>query len=333
MSVYYEDGFVTLYHGDCMSPERVRFGQVDDVDAIITDPPYGDTSLAWDRTPAPAWLAVAGEVTRNLWCFGSMRFWLTEAPHFFAEGWRYGQEVVWEKHNGSSFHADRFKRVHELALHWYRGDWKSLHREPPVTFNATRRAVRRKHRPPHTGDIGASAYVSEDGGPKLMRSVLQVRSEHGRAVHPTQKPLGILRPLIEFSVPAGGVVLDPFAGSGSTLLAARELGRRAVGFEAREDYCEAGGPAPRAHDAGGRVTAIPFNVAPVVTDGAGDRYRVVGMRSTFTLQNEETMSYIEVDDYTLRILGLDLQPSLEAAAASAPHRPSTTDHRKGPRDE
>lgn len=72
-----------------------------------------------------------------------------------------------------------------------------------------------------------------------MRSVQFVRSEHGRAVHPTQKPLGILRPLIEYSVPPGGLVLDPFAGSGSSLLAARELGRRAEGCEINPDYCQA----------------------------------------------------------------------------------------------
>jgi site-specific DNA-methyltransferase (adenine-specific) len=233
---YYDDGQITLYLGDC---RRVMLSTIGLVDAIVTDPPYGDTSLEWDRTPDPAWLDLAFGLSRQLWCFGSMRFWLDQGRHFTAAEWRYGQEIVWEKHNGSSFHADRFKRVHEFAVQWYRGPWESLYTVPPTTNDATARTVRRKHRPPHTGHIEASSYTSEDGGPRLMRSVLSVRSEHGRAVHPTQKPLGILRPLITYSCPVDGVVLDPFAGSGSTLLAARDEGRRAIGIEAREDYCEA----------------------------------------------------------------------------------------------
>jgi site-specific DNA-methyltransferase (adenine-specific) len=59
-----------------------------------------------------------------------------------------------------------------------------------------------------------------------------------RALHPTEKPLGILAPLIAYSCPPGGAVLDPFAGSGSTLEAARASGRHAIGIEADERYCE-----------------------------------------------------------------------------------------------
>lgn len=229
----YEDEYVTLYCGDC----REILPTLGLVDGVVTDPPYGDTSLDWD-TPVGDWLDLIDlAVHGSVWCFGSLRFFL-EHGHEFA-GWKYAQEIVWEKHNGSSSAADRFRRVHEFAVQWYRGSWQSLHRDPPVTMDASPRQVRRKTRPPHWGEIGAHSYVSEDGGPRLMRSVIEVRSEHGRAVHPTQKPLGILRPLITYSVPPGGVVLDPFAGSGSTLIAAREVGRRAVGIEMDAGYCAA----------------------------------------------------------------------------------------------
>ena len=226
---FYDDGQITLYCGDC---RPMLLDVVADV--VVTDPPYGDTSLDWDQRVSD-WVHLLR--APQLWCFGSMRFWLEQSAHF--AGWTYGQEIVWEKHNGSSFHADRFKRVHELALHFYRGPWATLHHLTPTTNDATARTVRRKQRPPHTGHIERSAYASEDGGPRLMRSVLNVRSEHGRAVHPTQKPLGILRPLIEYSCPPDGLVFDPFAGSGSTLIAARDLGRKAVGIEIDESYCEA----------------------------------------------------------------------------------------------
>ena len=236
---YYQDEFVTLYHGDCFEilSDGAQGGGPEMV--VVTDPPYGDTSLSWDRTPDPGWLAILVVLSRSMWCFGSMRFWLSEGEHFANSGWRYAQDLVWEKHNGSSFHADRFKRVHESVVQWYRGDWAQVYKDPQYTFDATARAVRRKQRPPHMGHIEAGSYVSEDGGPRLVRSVLEVRSEHGRAVHPTQKPLGILRPLIAYSVPSDGIVLDPFAGSGSTLLAARALRRKAIGIEVQERYCEA----------------------------------------------------------------------------------------------
>jgi DNA modification methylase len=56
--------------------------------------------------------------------------------------------------------------------------------------------------------------------------------------HPTEKPVMLLRQLIEASSLHGDVVLDPFLGSGSTVVAARTEGRRAVGIEIEERYCE-----------------------------------------------------------------------------------------------
>ncbi|HEY6731942.1 MAG TPA: site-specific DNA-methyltransferase [Solirubrobacterales bacterium] len=198
---------------------------------MVTDPPYGDTSLDWDQ-PVKGWLDLID--TRQVWCFGSMRFWLEHGSDF-REDWTYAQEIVWEKHNGSGFAADRFKRVHELALHWYQGPWSTLHLNPPVVVGQPRkRGTRRANGTPHTGEIAASHY---DSTVRLKRSVLQVRSEHGRAIHPTQKPVGIVDPLVRFSVRQGGLVLDPFMGSATTLVAAKQSGRRAIGIEINEQYC------------------------------------------------------------------------------------------------
>jgi site-specific DNA-methyltransferase (adenine-specific) len=229
---YYADDKVTLYLGDC----RTLLPELDvHADLIVADPPYAETSLDWDKWP-DGWPILLAQHGYSMWCFGSLRMFLNRRDDFI--DWKYSQEVVWEKHNGSGSANDRFKRVHELATFWYRGEWALIHHSTPTTDDAVARTVRRKHRPPHWGEMGAAAYASEDGGPRLMRSVVYVRSMHGSAINETEKPEGIVRPLIEYGCPAGGLVLDPFAGSSSTLVAARNLGRRAIGIEMREEQCE-----------------------------------------------------------------------------------------------
>lgn len=204
------------------------------IDCIIADPPYQQTSLSWDRWPV-GWPAAVRRVlkpTGSMWVFGSLRMFMERRDEF--AGWRLAQDVVWEKHNGSSFHADRFRRVHEQAVHWYRDDapWADVYRASVTTLDATKKVVRRKTRPAHMGQIERGHYTSEDGGPRLMRSVIYARSEHGRAVHPTQKPLAIVEPLLQASCPPGGTVLDPFLGSGTTAVACAMRGLTCIGIEA-----------------------------------------------------------------------------------------------------
>lgn len=228
MQPYYADDSVTLYHGDC------REFHAPVCDMTLADPPYGDTSLAWDRWPDGWLMNVGGD---SLWCFGSMRMFLEHRDEF--RDWKFAQDLVWEKQNGSSFHNDRFKRVHEGVSQFYRGEWSCIYKAVVTTPDAIKRQVRRKRRPPHMGHIDASAYTSEDGGPRMMRSVLYARNCHGFAEHPTQKPVTILQPLIEYSCPPGGTVYVPFSGVGSELETARFLGRKAIGIEIDERYCEA----------------------------------------------------------------------------------------------
>jgi site-specific DNA-methyltransferase (adenine-specific) len=57
-------------------------------------------------------------------------------------------------------------------------------------------------------------------------------------MHPTQKPIGLVKRALRNSTLEGDIVLDPFMGSGTTLRAAKDLGRRAIGIEIEEKYCE-----------------------------------------------------------------------------------------------
>lgn len=248
MQPYYADDAITLYHADFHDV----FGPEHPYDAVVTDPPYGSTSLAWDRWPY-GWLLQAPAFAPVLWCFGSMRMFFDHHLEFSITGWKYAQEIVWEKHNGSSLAADRFSRVHEFAVQWYQGKWGDLFNSPPHTPDAVQKVVRRKALPSvHQGARGASTYRSVDGGDRLMRSVIRLRSMHGAALNETEKPVQLVSLLIACSVPPGGTVFDPFAGAGTTGVAARQLGRKAVLVELREEQCEV---AARRFE---RETAVPL---------------------------------------------------------------------------
>lgn len=234
MKPYFTDGTVELYHGDFR--EIVPDLQYS-FDLVVADPPYGETSLAWDRWP-DKWPAFIADYTQAMWCFGSMRMFADRGEEIWPY-WNLSQDVVWEKHNGTGFASDRFKRVHEHVLHLYRGGWSEVHHDTPKTVYTGPREphVRKSKRsdPTHTGKIGSNVY--DDDGMRLARSVLKFQSVRG-GIHPTEKPVELLQMLVHYGCPLTGVVLDPFAGSGSTLVAARNLGRRAVGIEAREEQCE-----------------------------------------------------------------------------------------------
>lgn len=233
LTPYYSDGDLTLYLGDFRDvlPDVIATHGIPDL--TVTDPCYGETSLDWDRWPDGWPSLIPGN---SMWCFGSMRMFLERRDEF--TGWKMSQDIVWEKHAGSSFVTDRFKRIHEHALHWYRGDWATVRHETPRVPSGRPnrgRAVLGRNKPTHTGDVASRGW--EDDGLRIQPSVLYAQSMHGLAINETEKPRGILEPLIEYGCRPGGTVFDPFAGSCSTLVAARALGRRGIGIEKRESQC------------------------------------------------------------------------------------------------
>ncbi len=230
---------VRIIHGDCLAVLPTL--EAESVDLVLTDPPYGETSLEWDRWQT-GWPTHARRVlkrTGSMWVFGSQRMFWNNRDEF--AGWKLAQDIVWEKQNGTGLFNDRFRRVHENALQFYRDDskWADVYKDPQKTNDATARTVRKKGRPAQwIGATGETIYTSEDGGPRLTRSVIYARNEHGNAEHPTQKPPGIVEPLLLYSCPPGGTILDCFSGSGVVGAVAGLHGRNSILIEIDPGYVE-----------------------------------------------------------------------------------------------
>jgi len=238
MKPYFDVDGITIYLGNCLD---VLPTLDQEIDCVIADPPYGTTDLPWDQLQT-GWLNSAAEMLKpsgSMWIFGTLKIFVRDRD-LFADQWKLIQDVIWEKHNGSNAFNDRFRNVHESVVHFHliQTKWRDVYHKTVMTNDATqRRTLRRKTKTSHWSKIGSSTHASYDGGPRLMRSVIRARSGHG-GFHPTQKPISLVRSLIEYSCPGNGIVLDPFMGVGTTLLAAKALGLRAVGIECNQAYCD-----------------------------------------------------------------------------------------------
>ncbi|MET9445463.1 site-specific DNA-methyltransferase [Streptomyces sp. NPDC006610] len=236
---YYADDAVTLYVGDCRD---ILPSLTERPDSCVTDPPYGETAAEWDRWP-DGWVDAVAAVlppSASLWCFGSARMFLEHAADF--TGWRFAQEALWVKRNGSGPGSrDRLVKLHEWAYHWYRGKWSDLHHEwERERTTANRGSVRKASRSAeHQRDGRATTWV-DDGmrQPRSVTYVVETPSVRYRKRHQDEKPLAVVEPLVRECTPPGGLVLDPMAGSGTTLEAAVACGRRAVGIEKDERSAE-----------------------------------------------------------------------------------------------
>lgn len=200
MTLYYEDEYVQLHHGDCRAIRGWTRG-----DVLVTDPPYG---ISWKKganrkakSKAHAGIqndedtSVRDEVLA-LWgdrpaaVFGS---WRAPAPADVR------QTLVWRKPVDAGVVGSVTGFRNDTELIFLTGPWPKR--------NAERSSVL-------TTDTGMHAYLNG---------------------HPHAKPVATMAALIDATT---GVIADPFAGSGSTLVAARNLGRKAIGVELEERYCE-----------------------------------------------------------------------------------------------
>jgi len=168
------------------------------VDLVLTDPPYGCTKLEWDRYPTQEELTECLRISRGVVC------WFGAAPpHCEAAIHKltplFERKYIW--HN-------TFTLTHSEDAFW---QW-----QPIYVWN--RKELR-----------------------GLKRDVISMAANYGSSGigrHPTQKPILLMENLIQAGSNCNDLVLDPFCGSGTTCVAAKMLGRRYIGIDISEKYCE-----------------------------------------------------------------------------------------------
>lgn len=213
MTPYYEDDCTTLYHGDCLN-----IGEWLTADVLVTDPPYG---IAW-RANAGWRNATGGGGHRSTGqALSIVNDADTAARDSVLAAWGDRPAVVF---------GDVLKHQPTNAVHVL------IYAKPPDAGIRGARAGRRK-------DVEAIYLIGPwpvgvGGKSSVLRTGSWVAGPRGisvRSQHPHAKPLDVMEELVGL---ADGTVADPFAGSGSTLVAAKQLGRKAVGIEVNERYCE-----------------------------------------------------------------------------------------------
>jgi len=225
---YYEDDFVTLYHGDCLdvfSSVGWFTGCV-----LITDPPYGfgtyPTDISPQRNLLQRWLH--SHATAALFGYPEILIrWCIEAgrtPDEWVTWWATNASL---KTGRASKNSGLLPRETECIAVFGSGVWGRLRRQ---RFGAMQNYADRPEQMGRAHDARLGD-VWTDASPGIG-----VHSASRK--HPNEKPIAVLRRLVEALTEPGDVVLDPYVGSGTTLRAAKDLGRKAIGIEIDERYCE-----------------------------------------------------------------------------------------------
>ena len=245
---YYDHAGIRIYHGDC----REVLPQIEPVDLVFTSPPYldrreyGGQLDPWNALVPPALASVplrdTGQVIVNLGLVHRdgevVPYWDALIAAMRAAGFRHFGWYVWDQGFAMPgiWHG-RLAPCHEWLFH----------------FNRVAVIPAKTERCTNAGSIHRSADIPRRNGerrPKRCNGTpVNARRIHDSLVrvhrypepgqrayaHPAVMPIGLPRKILSFWP---GVVCDPFMGSGTTLRAAKDAGRQAIGIEVNERYCE-----------------------------------------------------------------------------------------------
>lgn len=236
--VYDADGIV-LYHGRC---EDVLPRLTDLVDLVAADLPYQTTQQTWDRMidPKILWHLYRGLIRPRtpVVLFGSGIF---AARMTLSNEAAFKYDLIWDKDAVTGFlNAKRMPlRCHENLLVFYE---QAPAYEPQMVYtgrSSHSRGSRQDRTINHYGDFRNTEVVDQDGyqHPRSIVKFRRPKLPKGKG-HPNQKPVALMEWLIRSFTKPGDLVLDNVAGSATTLVAARNCGRRAIGIEMDDDFVD-----------------------------------------------------------------------------------------------
>lgn len=226
MKPYYKSQGIEIYHGNCRDilPDLPTAG------LVLTDPPY--------EMKEPPFGAMVSKLSRSgsLYCFGNL--------DRIADSWFHGfpmiskTVLVWYYKN-SPKPRGRWRMAMQGIIYGHMPEAPFREDEARVEYTPAAKNLNGRKRPSSGRLERCDLYDTSKGA--LPRSVIEWPALTGhlsreRVGHPDQKPTGLLKRLISASSPR--MIIDPFLGSGSTLVAAKQLGIPAIGIEIKKQYCE-----------------------------------------------------------------------------------------------
>lgn len=226
MKPYYQHAGITIYHGDCR--EVLPSLELEHLDAIITDPPYGigrKYGDSYDDSEATYWDWFVPCVDLLRICAPVLAF-----THRFPEsfkrltGWDW--IAVWHK----PYSAGARIGNSPVLPHW----------EPIFLYGIYSLGTKREAFPDviSVNPEPSRARPVADTTSQIQSPRNKVKAVTPNGSHPLPKPRALMKALVQRLSGEESLVCDPFSGSGTTLVAAKDLGRKAIGIEIEEKYCE-----------------------------------------------------------------------------------------------
>lgn len=249
---YYTHPRGSLFVGDCIPwLESLRD---ESVDLIFADPPYNINKAEWDSFESQEhyiewslrWLRPASKVlkpTGSLYVCGFSEI-LADLKHPASRFFKGCKWLVWHYKNKANLGND-WGRSHESILHFRKSDRFRLNVDAVRIPYGNHTLKYPSHPQAESSQYGSGKnrdnWVPNPLGAK-PRDVIEIPTTCNgmgeKTPHPTQKPEELLRRLVLGGSNEDDVVLDPFSGSGTTLVVAQQLGRRWLGCEAKVEYNE-----------------------------------------------------------------------------------------------